>query len=87
MKKNMDPETNSSECCSDWCKDKMMFKYHRCHGHGGGGSNAIYCLGVIGAGYYFLQNVHGFMPVVMGIGKSIVWPALLMFKLLTYLKM
>lgn len=56
------------------CKEKMIFKHHHQHNHGGG--NAI----------YFLQNVHGFVAIITGIGKAVFWPAILMFKLLTYLK-
>ena len=52
-----------------------------------GTSNPIYGLGVIGALFYFLQGTNGFGAIMLGIGKAFVWPALLMFKLLTYLKM
>lgn len=70
----------STECC----KEKMIFKRHHCHNHGGSG--AIYGLGVIGALFYFLKGATTFGAVMMGIGKSVFWPAILMFKLLTYLK-
>lgn len=70
------------ECCDD----KMMFKRYHCH-RGGGGSNAIYGLGVVGALFYFLQGATTFSAVIVGIGKAVFWPALLMFKLLTYLQM
>jgi len=68
----------------DCCKEKMLFKKHHCHNHGGG--NTIYCLGVVGALFYFLKGATTFGAVMMGIGKSIFWPAILMFKLLTYLR-
>ena len=72
-----------SETC---CQEKMMYKHHHhCHRHGE--SNAIYGLGVVGALFYFLQNATTFGMVMIGIGKSIFWPAILMFKLLTYLRM
>jgi hypothetical protein len=63
----------------------MIFKRHHHHHHGG--SSAIYGLGVVGALFYFLQNAATFGMVIIGIGKSIFWPAILMFKLLTYLQM
>lgn len=69
---------------TDYFEKGMMFKRHH---HSCGGSNPIYCLGVIGAFFYFLQTASGFMGTMLAIGKSFVWPALLMFKLLTYLKM
>ena len=75
----MNKDEKTTECCKG-----MVFKRH--HGHNHGGSNAIYGLGVIGALFYFLQNVHTFGAVMVGIGKAIFWPAILMFKLLTYLK-
>ena len=75
-------ENNLSECC----KGKADFKKHHCHG-GSGQSSVIYGMGVIGALFYFLQNATTFGMVMVGIGKSIFWPAILMFKLLTYLQM
>ncbi len=76
----MDKNNKFTEEC---CREKMFFKHHH---HNRGCSNAIYGLGVVGALFYFLQNVHSFGAVIVGIGKAIFWPAILMFKLLTYLK-
>lgn len=74
-------ENKPTECCN-----KNMFKHK--HHHGGcGGNNALYGLGVVGALFYFLKGASTFGAVMMGIGKSFFWPAILMFKLLTYLKM
>lgn len=67
------------------CQEKMICKCH--HGHSNGNSCAIYGLGVVGALFYFLQHATTFGIVMIGIGKSIFWPAILMFKLLTYLQM
>lgn len=77
----MKDEQKDCQCC----KEKINIQKCQCHNHGGSG--AIYGLGVIGALFYFLQNAHTFETVMMGIGKSIFWPSILMFKLLTYLKM
>jgi hypothetical protein len=74
-------EEKTTQCC----QEKMVFKRH--HRHYNGGSNAIYGLSVIGALFYFLQNATTLGVVLLGIGKSIFWPAILMFKLLTYLHM
>lgn len=76
----MKKENLSNECCGD-----KFFSKGR-HDHCGK-SNAIYGLGVVGALFYFLQSASGFSAVMMGIGKAIFWPAILMFKLLTYLQM
>lgn len=77
----MDKTDKTTDGC---CKEKYIFKRHH-PGHGGG--NAIYCLSVIGALFYFLKGATTFGAVMMGIGKSVFWPAILMFKLLTYLQM
>lgn len=77
----MDKDNKSNEEC---CKEKITFKRHHCHNHGG--LNAIYGLGVVGALFYFLKGATTIGAVFMGIGKAIFWPAILMFKLLTYLK-
>ena len=73
------------ECC-----EKIDSKKCGCGcncGKAGGSNGAIYGLSVIGALFYFLQSASSFGMVMMGIGKSIFWPAFLMFKLLTYLGM
>jgi hypothetical protein len=77
----MKKDDKTSECCPE----NMVFKRHHCHANGG--SSAIYGLGVIGALFYFLQGATTFGVVMIGIGKSFFWPAILMFKLLTYLQM
>jgi hypothetical protein len=77
----MKKEENLSTCCQEKLSDKHNHNYN-C-----GQSNAIYGLGVVGALFYFLSNATSFGMVLLGIGKSIFWPAILMFKLLTYLQM
>lgn len=79
MKKEKIEET---ECC----QGKFMNRgHHDCKC--GGQSSAIYGMGVIGALFYFLQNATSFGLVMVGIGKAIFWPAILMFELLSYLGM
>lgn len=73
--------TKENDCSCD-CKNIVV--KHKHHGHGN--SDAIYGLGVIGALFYFLEHVTTFPEILMGIGKAIVWPAILMYKLLTFLK-
>ena len=76
----MKKDDKTQECC----EGKMNFKKHHFRNHGG--SNAIYGLGVVGALFYFLQGASSLGAVIMGIGKAIFWPAILMYKLLTYLQ-
>jgi hypothetical protein len=46
----------------------------------GGSSNAIYVLGVVGAAIYYLSKATGFWNGVLGLLKSFVWPAYLVYE-------
>jgi hypothetical protein len=59
-------------------ENKMKYRCHTC----GGG---VYFLGFIGAVVYYIQNAVGFWNGVLGVLKSIVWPAILIYKLLGFL--
>lgn len=50
-------------------------------------SGAIYGLGVIGAAVYFIQHTTSFWDGVLGVGKAIFWPAVVLYKVLELLKM
>ena len=50
-------------------------------------NGTIYGLGMIGAAVYFIQHSNGFWMGVLGILKAIVWPAIVMYKILDLLKM
>lgn len=56
------------------------------HKNTGGGGGAVYGLGLIGALVYFLQQATSFSEVIIGILKSIIWPALVAYGLLNFLK-
>jgi len=61
---------------------------NKCHqGSSCGSSGALYGMGVIGALFYFLKGTNTFALVIIGIGKAIFWPAILLFKVLTLLQM
>jgi hypothetical protein len=51
----------------------------------GGGGNAVYGLGLIGALVYYIRVADGFWSVVGGILKALVWPAFLVYDLLRFL--
>lgn len=53
---------------------------------GGGSSSAVYGLGFIGAVVFYLQHATTFADGLIGIAKSIVWPALFVYKALELLK-
>jgi hypothetical protein len=44
-----------------------------------GGGNAVYCLGLIGAAVYYLQQAEGLWEVILALLKALVWPAFLVF--------
>lgn len=47
--------------------------------------SAIYGMGFIGALIYYIQNAHTFGEGLLGFVKSLVWPAILIYKLLEFL--
>ena len=51
----------------------------------GGGGNAVYGLGLIGAIVYYVQAADGFWSGVLGILKGLVWPAFVIYDLLKFL--
>ncbi len=53
------------------------------HNQGGG---AVYGLGFVGAIVYFLQQATTIWEGILGLLKSLVWPAVLVYKLLEFLK-
>ncbi len=51
-----------------------------------GPSGALYGLGFIGALIYFLSHATGFWVGVLGILKSIIWPAFIVYKAFEFMK-
>lgn len=49
-------------------------------------SEAVYGLGLIGAAVYFIQHAATFWAGVLGLLKALVWPAMVVYKLLGFLK-
>ncbi|GAA4472771.1 hypothetical protein [Phytohabitans houttuyneae] len=58
---------------------------NRCRGRRGGAGDAVYGLGLIGALVYYIQDADGFWSLILGILKSLVWPAFLAYHLLKFL--
>jgi hypothetical protein len=48
---------------------------------------SIYGLAFVGAAVYFIQHSTTFWGGVLGFLKALVWPAIIMYRLLDYLKM
>jgi hypothetical protein len=53
----------------------------------GPASAPVYGLGLIGALVYYLQHATTLLAGVVGFFKAIFWPAMLVYKLLEFLKM
>jgi len=49
-------------------------------------SGGIYGLSFVGAAVYFIQHAATFWEGVLGFLQALVWPAVLMYKLLEFLK-
>ena len=50
------------------------------------GGGAIYGIGVIGALIYFLQHAHSAFAVLTGLVYAMLWPGVLVYKVLEILK-
>lgn len=50
-------------------------------------TSTIYGMAFIGALVYFIQHSHTFWEGALGFVKAMVWPAVLIYKLLEFLKM
>lgn len=48
-------------------------------------SGAVYGLGLIGALVFYIKSADAFWPGVLGVLKSLVWPAMMVYKLLVFL--
>jgi hypothetical protein len=51
----------------------------------GGGGDAVYGLGLIGALVYYIQQADGFWVGVLGVLKAFVWPVFVVYDLLKFL--
>ena len=64
---------------------------HNCQGGKGmkdsGFLGGIYGMAFIGAAFYYIQHAATFWAGVLGFFKALFWPAVLMYKLLEFLKM
>ena len=50
-------------------------------------SSPLYFIGFVGAAIYFIQHANTFWMGALGFLKAIIWPGLLVYKLLEYLKL
>lgn len=47
--------------------------------------NAVYALGIFGALFYYLSSASVLNDYIIGIVKSLIWPAILVYNLLKFL--
>jgi hypothetical protein len=52
----------------------------------GGGSGAVYGLGMIGAWVFYFKRATSFQEGLIGFLKGLAWPAFLVYDLLVFLK-
>jgi len=48
---------------------------------------SVYGMAFLGAAVYFIQHATTFWEGVLGFFKAVLWPAMVMYKLLEFLKM
>lgn len=72
---------------SDEIGSQMQKKHKSCAGNCQGAAGGLYGLGFIGAVVYYFQHADSFWVGVLGLLKAIVWPAMLAYKMLEFLKM
>jgi hypothetical protein len=48
-------------------------------------TDAVYGMSVIGAAIYFIQNAETFWAGVLGFLRALVWPAVLVYKILQFI--
>ena len=64
---------------------KKKFKNVNVDVRGNGNPSVFYGLGIIGSAIYFISTASGFWDGVLGVLKSLVWPAFLVFEALSAL--
>lgn len=71
--------TDTTSTISEQKKSKVVYRSTS--------SDAVYGLGFIGALVFYLSHATSFWIGVLGILKSIVWPAMLVYEMLKYFNM
>lgn len=80
-------EAKETKLCKMCAEGKACCAGKMCWGHKGKGGmgSCMGALAFIGALVYFMQNVTSFSDGVMALLKAIVWPAILVYKLLVFI--
>ncbi len=68
-------KSTTQDGCKNWCGPKS----------GGGATGCVYGLALVGAAIYYIQQAETFWQGALGILKALVWPAIVVYKLLVFL--
>ncbi len=68
-------------------KPEMQHHYHHGKGMHNGAFGGVYFLTIIGAAIYFIQHAAGFWGGVAGFLEALVWPVVVIYKVLELLKL
>lgn len=78
MDKEIKNTSDKKDCKSYWLKRGKS-------GCSDGSSGLVWLLGFIGASVYYVQQAQSFADGAWGIAKALVWPAILVYKLIGFL--
>lgn len=70
------------EDAKEWTKKWKSDKKEKKSGSSEGGGSMLYFVGFIGALVYYWQAADGFWAVITGFFKALVWPGIVVYKLL-----
>ncbi len=73
----IDKKNCTEKCCGKCCSPKSY----------GGSSSAVYGIGIIGAAFYYFPHITNLTGFFLAVGKSLVWPAMLVYQALSLLKL
>jgi hypothetical protein len=86
MAKDKEKDWDQDDWDEKWDKKWRHKKWHhRRRGPGAGGF--VFFAAFIGVAVYYVQQVHGFWPIILAILKAIVWPAFLLYHVFSMLHM
>ncbi len=78
--------TNNENQSTNHSEEKKNKRHYRSAGGDCGMLGGIYGMAFLGAAFYFIQHAESFWMGVLGFIKAIFWPAMLIYKLLEFLK-
>lgn len=68
-------------------KPSEIREYRKTRRTQAGPSSAVYSMGLFGAAFYFFPHAVGLSGFVLAFLKTLIWPALLVYQLLSFFKL